>query len=97
MTDNVNVAVVGAELEEDVLWTVPLVDDFLYVIFAIAQLKANWPFVALPAGIAVNVQPHLIIVAQNQLVLRVLCCAAGIHGSTPGTKRMLHQTLLERD
>jgi hypothetical protein len=98
MTDNVDVAVIGAELEENVLWTVPLVDYFLYEIFASTQLKANRPFVALPAGIAVNLQLHLIIVAQNRLVLsRPTRCAAGIHGSAPATKRMLHQTFLERD
>jgi hypothetical protein len=67
MTDNVDVAVVGTELEEDVFRTVPLVDYFLYKIFAIPQLKANRPFVALPARVAVNAQLHLIIVAQNRL------------------------------
>jgi hypothetical protein len=74
MTDNVDVAVVGTELEEDVFWTVPLVDDFLYEVIAIAELKANWPLVALPARVAVNTQLHLIIVSQNRLglVLRVL-------------------------
>ena len=72
MTKNVEVAVVGTELEEDVFWTVPLIDYFLYEIFAITKSKANWPFVALPARVALNVQLHLIIVAQNgfDLVLR---------------------------
>jgi hypothetical protein len=65
MTENVDIAVVGTEFEEDVFWTVPLVDYFLYDIFAITQSKANWPFLALAPRVAVNVQLHLIIVAQN--------------------------------
>src|SRR5215471_5604154 len=66
MPDDIDVAVVGAELEEDLSWTVPLIDDFLDEIFAIAQLKAHWPFVALPACVAVHAQLHLMIVAQNR-------------------------------
>lgn len=65
MTENVEVAVVGTNLEEDVLWTVPLVDYFLHKIFAMIQSKANWPFVPLPARVALNMQLHLIIVAQE--------------------------------
>ena len=74
MADNVDVAVVGTELEKDVFWTVPLVDYFLYEIIAIAQLKTNWPLIALPARVAANAQLHLLIVSQNRLgrVLRVL-------------------------
>ena len=45
MADNVKVGIVGAELEEDVFWTVPLVQYLLYEIFAIIQSKADWPFV----------------------------------------------------
>src|SRR5215469_8212575 len=71
MPDDVDVAVVGAELEEDLSWTVPLIDDFLDEIFAIAQLKAHWPFVALPACVAVYAQLHLMIVAQNRFECRV--------------------------
>ena len=72
MPDDLNVGVVGTELEEDLFWTVPLVDNFLDEIFAMTQLKANWPFVALPARIAVYAQLHLIIVAQ-------LSCTTGSH------------------
>ena len=66
MPDDVDVVVVGTELEEDLFWTVPLIDDFLDEIFAIAQLKAHWPFVALPSGIGMHAQLHLMIVAQNR-------------------------------
>ncbi len=66
MTEDVEVAVVGTNLEGDVLWTVPLVDYFLHKIFAMIQSKANWPFVTLSARVALNLQLHLIIVAQNR-------------------------------
>lgn len=70
MLEDVDVAVVGTELEEDLFWTVPLIDDFLDEIFTIAQLKANWPFVALPSRVAVHAQLHLMIVAQNRFELQ---------------------------
>ena len=49
MAENVEVAIVGTKLEEDVFWTVPLVQYFLYEIFAIIQPKADWPFVRFDA------------------------------------------------
>ena len=66
MPDDVDVAVVGTELEEDLFWTVPLIDDFLDEIFAMTQLKAHRPFVTLPARVGMHAQLHLIIVAQNR-------------------------------
>jgi hypothetical protein len=65
MTENVEVAVVGTNLEEDVLWAVPLVDYFLYKIFVMIQSEANWSFVPLPARVTLNMHLHLIIVAQD--------------------------------
>lgn len=65
MTENVEVAVVGTNLEEDVLWTIPLIDYFLHKILAMIKLKANWPFVPLAARVALNPQPHFTIVAQD--------------------------------
>jgi hypothetical protein len=58
MAENVEVAIVGTELEEDVFWTVPLVQYFLYEIFAIIQSKADWPFVRFGPGITLNLQLH---------------------------------------
>jgi len=49
MADNIEVAIVGTKLEEDVFWTVPLIQDFLHEIFAIIQSKAEWPFVGFSA------------------------------------------------
>ena len=45
MAENVEVAIVGTELKEDVFWTVPLVQYFFYEIFAIIQAKADWPLI----------------------------------------------------
>jgi hypothetical protein len=45
MADNVEVAFVGTKLEQDVFWTVLLVQYFPFEIFAIIQSKADWPFV----------------------------------------------------
>ena len=49
MPENVEVAIVGTNLEEDVFWTVPLVQYFLYDVFAIIQPKADWAFVGFDA------------------------------------------------
>src|SRR5215472_13739144 len=66
MTENVEIAVVGTNLEEDVLWTVPLVDYFLHKIFAMIQPEANGSFVPLPARVALNMHLHLIIVLSRK-------------------------------
>jgi hypothetical protein len=66
MTENVEVVIVGTQLEEDVFWTVPLVDYFLYEIFAIPQSKANRSFLPFAPRVALNVQLHVFIVAQNR-------------------------------
>jgi len=89
MPNDVDVAVVGTQLEEDLFWTVPLIDDFFDEIFAITQLKAHWPFVALPACVAVHAQLHLMIVAQNRFEMpsapRIpLTCRAGQKTSRAG-------------
>ena len=63
MAKNVEVAIVCMNLEEDVFWTVPLIDYFLDKIFAITQSKTNWPFAPCAARVALNVQLHLAIVA----------------------------------
>jgi len=49
MAENVEVAIVGAKLKEDVFWTVPLVQYLLYEVFAILQSKAHWPLVRFAA------------------------------------------------
>ena len=52
MTENVGIAVIGAKLEEHVVGTVPLIDDFLYYIMAGAKLKSNRALVPLRARVA---------------------------------------------
>jgi hypothetical protein len=54
--------------------------------FAITQLKAHWPFVALPARVAVHAQLHLIIVAQNRFEMP---SANGIPEACPPALRKL--------
>jgi hypothetical protein len=66
MPENIEVAVIGTKLEENVFWTVPLVDYFLHEIFAFIELKANWPSVHFAACVALNMQLHPVIVAQNR-------------------------------
>ena len=58
MTENVEVAVVGPELEELMFRAVPLIDPLLHEVFVIVQLKTKWSLVALPTGVTLNVQPH---------------------------------------
>lgn len=53
MTKDVAVAVVGAELKEDVIGAVPLIED-LDEIIAFIESKAQGAFLAPPAGVAVN-------------------------------------------
>jgi hypothetical protein len=59
MTENVEVAVVGANFEEGMLGSVPLIDYFLDKIFAMIQSKAEWPLVALAARVALDMHLHL--------------------------------------
>ena len=47
MTENVEVAVVGTELEERMPGAMPLIDHFLNHVFVIVQLKAEWSLVGL--------------------------------------------------
>lgn len=54
MTKDVAVAVVGAELKEDVIGAVPLIEDLLDEIIAFIESKAQGAFLAPPAGVAVN-------------------------------------------
>jgi hypothetical protein len=97
MTKNVDVAVVGTELEEDVFWTVPLIDYFLYEIFASTQSKANWSFVALDTRVAVNVQLHLIIVAQNRFRSGPSCSTRSATADSPtAQQRNTDAALLKR-
>src|SRR5262249_19878961 len=57
-TDNVEIAIVGPDLEEHVLWAIPPIDHFLDHILVIVQLKAKGSLVCFATGITLNVQPH---------------------------------------
>jgi hypothetical protein len=54
MTKDVAVAVVGAQLKEDVIGAVPLVEDLLDEIIALIDGKAQGSFVGASTGVAVN-------------------------------------------
>jgi len=56
---NVEIAVIGADVEKDVLWAVPLVEEFLDKVFVSFQSKANRPFVRRPIRVAIHFQLHL--------------------------------------
>ena len=49
MTENVEVAVVGPELEEGVFGAVPLIDYFLYPVFVPVDTKNDRPLLGLIA------------------------------------------------
>ena len=61
MTENVEVAVIGHELEELMFRAVPLIDHFLHKIFVIVQSKAERSLVSFASGVTLNVQSHLTI------------------------------------
>jgi hypothetical protein len=94
MPENVEVAVVGTNLEDDVLRAVPLIDYFLHKIFPMIQSKANWPFVPLAARVAVNVQLHLIIVAQDPMWLLQGRFLFSSDASNFAVRRLVSQTAI---
>jgi len=65
MPENIKIAVIRSQLEEDVFGSVPLIEHFLDKIFAFTQLKANRPFVCFTARITLNAQLHSCIVAYK--------------------------------
>ena len=73
MTENVDIAVIGPELEEHVFRAVPLIDYFFCKIFVRVQLEAMRCLVGLATGVTLNVKPRRHIVAQNQHRAIVRC------------------------
>ena len=61
---SLSVAVVGEDLEEHIIVTVPLVEEFRDQILVPIQPKANWPLVSLVPGIAVYLYVHPVILAR---------------------------------
>ena len=58
MAQDIQVAVVGQELEELMFRPVPPIDDFLDKIFVVVQLEPKWSFVSFATGVALNVEHH---------------------------------------
>lgn len=58
MAQDIQVAVVGQELEELMLRPVPLIDDFLDEVFVLVQSETKRSLVWLATGKTLNVEHH---------------------------------------
>src|SRR5579884_3469595 len=58
LPQDVQVPVVRAHLEELIVGSIPLVDDFLDHVVAVSQPKTDWPFIRRPSGIALDRDLH---------------------------------------
>jgi len=55
---DVQIAVICADLEVGIVWAVPLIQQLLNEVIAVAEPKTHWSFVRLLAGVAFDVQCH---------------------------------------
>src|SRR5690348_8614592 len=60
LPQDVEIAVVGTHLEKSVRRAIPLIEHFFDGVFAAGKLKANRPFVGLPARVAFHPDLHLV-------------------------------------
>jgi hypothetical protein len=58
MTQNINAAILGPDLEELVFGAVPLIEHLLHEILVIIQLKTDRSFICFATGVTLNVQHH---------------------------------------
>jgi hypothetical protein len=58
MPQNIDVAVIGANLEEDVIGAVPLVENFLDHVRMSFHPETNGPLIPFPPGIALHLHLH---------------------------------------
>jgi hypothetical protein len=68
LTEDVEVAVIGSDLEESVVGPVPLVKNLLNYPQLVSQVKPYWSLVRLASGIAFHAQLHLLIVMPKRSV-----------------------------
>jgi len=54
LTENVEIPVIGADFEEQIAGTIPLIEDLFNAVDAFAQVKAHGTFVCLPSRITIN-------------------------------------------
>jgi len=53
-TQNIEVPIVGADLVEDFVRAVPLIQNFLDQVFTVPELKSHRSLIRLPASIALH-------------------------------------------
>ena len=52
MLQNIEVAIVRADLVEGFIWAVPLIENFLDYVFTVHKLKPYGPLIRFPRGVA---------------------------------------------
>jgi len=66
MPEDVEIAIIRANFEEDVVWPEPLVEHLPDRVLVRVQPKAHGPLVRLPPRIAFDRDPHIHIFAQGR-------------------------------
>jgi hypothetical protein len=65
LAKNIEITVVGANFVVGALGFVPLIEDGIDDVLPSVQTKAAWPLVRLTAGVALDLQLHLPIIADR--------------------------------
>lgn len=62
---NVEIAVICANLVKGMVWAVPLVQHLLDQVFVPVKAKTDRPFVRLPTGVTIYLELHMLILAHR--------------------------------
>lgn len=89
MPENIEVAVISANLVKGIVWAVPLVQYFLDQVLVPIKSKANRPFVRLPTRITIYIQLHIVGPAHSRAL-------RGIRQSSPSSYVLPISALLVR-
>ena len=89
MPENIEVAVISANLTKGIVWAVPLVQDFRDQVLVPVNSKTNRPFVPLPARITIYIQLHIVEPAHSKTL-------RGIRQSSPSSYVLPIAALLVR-
>lgn len=75
MTQDVEIAIIRADLEKDMLRAIPLVEHFLDNIFVTVQAKANGALIRLPPRVTMDLQGHTrsFLLSTNAAICGNLC------------------------
>ena len=60
LPQDIDVAILGADLIKRIVRAIPLVQDFLDGVLTFIKSKTNGPFVCLPSGIAIHFEIHFL-------------------------------------